>query len=147
MRLTTKEMRVIVCGGRHSREHKLVWKYLDQLLDAIPNLTIIQGGARGVDKFARDWCMKRGVDFINYPYPAGYGCRAGGPIRNRQMIVDGKPDFVVAFPGGRGTRNMVRQAREHWLKVVEIDKDGIKEPELTLGIVAPCDDAEFGMKP
>jgi hypothetical protein len=31
-------------------------------------------------------------------------------IRNTQMLAEGRPDGVVAFPGGRGTANMVRQA-------------------------------------
>lgn len=37
--------------------------------------------------------------------------KAAGPIRNGIMLRDGKPDMVVAFPGGRGTANMVDQAR------------------------------------
>jgi hypothetical protein len=27
------------------------------------------------------------------------------------MLDEGKPDLVLAFPGGRGTRNMVGQAK------------------------------------
>jgi hypothetical protein len=27
------------------------------------------------------------------------------------MLDEGKPDLVVAFPGGRGTANMIKQAR------------------------------------
>jgi hypothetical protein len=137
-------MRVIVCGGRHFPDQKLVWKYLDQLLDAAPNdLTIIQGGSGGADKFAREWCMRRGVDFVNYPYPKEYGRRAGGPIRNRQMIEDGKPELVLAFPGGRGTRGMVRLAREYGLRVLEIDHDGIKESP-TLGLIEVPEEEQYG---
>lgn len=118
-------MRIIVTGGRHSQEVKLVWDYLDRLLDALPlrNLTVIQGGATGVDKHARDWCMKHDVDFENYPYASEYG-RAGGPIRNERMLVRGKPDLVVAFPGNKGTANMVKQARARGVKVVEITSNG-----------------------
>jgi hypothetical protein len=29
--------------------------------------------------------------------------RAAGPIRNQAMIDDGKPDLVIAFPGGHGS--------------------------------------------
>jgi hypothetical protein len=38
---------------------------------------------------------------------------AAGPIRNKQMIVSGKPDLVLAFPGGRGTADMSRRAEKH----------------------------------
>ena len=33
----------------------------------------------------------------------------------------GKPDLVVAFPGGAGTLNMVMQARKAGVRVIEID--------------------------
>ena len=52
-------------------------------------------------------------------YPAQwdvYGRRAG-PIRNQEMIDEGKPDGVVAFPGGKGTADMVRRAEAAGLKV------------------------------
>jgi len=46
--------------------------------------------------------------------------RAAGPVRNAQMLAEGKPDFVVAFPGGRGTADMCKQARARGVKVVEV---------------------------
>ena len=53
------------------------------------------------------------------------------------MIVDGKPDLVVAFPGGRGTRNMMKLAREYGLRLLEITSEGKGiETQPTLGIVA-----------
>ena len=128
-------MKIIVCGGRHSQDESLVWRYLDNLLDSLPTreLTVIQGGATGVDKHARNWCMARGINFVNYPYPSGYG-RAGGPIRNRRMLVEGKPDLVVAFPGGDGTASMVGIAREHFVTVVEIDASGKRKESLSLNL-------------
>jgi ABC-type Fe3+-hydroxamate transport system substrate-binding protein len=46
-----------------------------------------------------------------------YGPSAG-PIRNGRML-EYKPDLVIAFPGGRGTANMVKQARKAGIAVVE----------------------------
>jgi hypothetical protein len=43
--------------------------------------------------------------------------RAAGPIRNQQMLDDGKPDLVLAFAGGRGTDDMCRRAREAGIEV------------------------------
>ena len=40
-----------------------------------------------------------------------YGKKAG-PLRNQQMLEEGKPDLVVAFPGGNGTADMVRRAKK-----------------------------------
>lgn len=36
------------------------------------------------------------------------------------MLRDGKPDIVIAFPGGRGTADMICQARAAGIRVEEI---------------------------
>jgi hypothetical protein len=36
------------------------------------------------------------------------------------MLEEGHPDLVMAFPGGRGTANMMRQSREAGIKVIEV---------------------------
>ncbi len=46
-----------------------------------------------------------------------YGRRAG-PIRNKQMLDVGKPHLVVAFPGGAGTANMVKQAKAAGVPII-----------------------------
>jgi hypothetical protein len=46
--------------------------------------------------------------------------RAAGPIRNGVMI-DMRPDIVIAFPGGDGTADMVAQATEAGIRVIRID--------------------------
>jgi UDP-N-acetylmuramoylalanine-D-glutamate ligase len=46
--------------------------------------------------------------------------KAAGPIRNKRMLDEGKPDLVVAFPGGRGTANMISQARKAGVEVIEV---------------------------
>ena len=33
------------------------------------------------------------------------------------MLAEGKPDLVVAFPGGAGTANMIEQARAAGVRV------------------------------
>jgi predicted Rossmann-fold nucleotide-binding protein len=35
------------------------------------------------------------------------------------MLAEGRPDAVIAFPGGKGTADMVRKARAAGLPVVE----------------------------
>jgi hypothetical protein len=36
------------------------------------------------------------------------------------MLVEGKPDLVVAFPGGRGTAGMMRLAKAANVEVIEV---------------------------
>jgi hypothetical protein len=45
-----------------------------------------------------------------------------GPIRNSKMLAEGKPEMVLAFPGGRGTANIVEQARSAGVSVCEVSR-------------------------
>jgi hypothetical protein len=38
------------------------------------------------------------------------------------MLSQEKPDLVIAFPGGRGTRDLIRQAMRMGLEVMEVAK-------------------------
>ncbi len=112
-------MRVLVCGGRNFCDKSTLWGALDSLQREVPHdaLTIIQGGAHGADQMAREWCQSRGVAYENYPANWEVEGKAAGPIRNQRMIDDGKPDRVIAFPGGKGTRDMIRRAQAAKLPV------------------------------
>lgn len=44
--------------------------------------------------------------------------KAAGPIRNQLMLDDFKPDLVVAFPGGKGTADMVKKAQDAGVTVI-----------------------------
>lgn len=59
---------------------------------------------------AEEWALLRGIEVEAYAAQWSVHGRAAGAIRNRQMLEEGKPDLVVAFRGGSGTRNMVEQA-------------------------------------
>lgn len=112
-------MRVLVCGGRDYSDWHTLAGVLHQIHRDAPHdtLTIIQGGARGADAMAREWCEAYKVAYINYPADWDKHGRGAGPIRNRRMLEDGRPDLVLAFPGGAGTANMVKQARAAGVEV------------------------------
>jgi hypothetical protein len=113
-------MRVLVCGGRDFDDRGTLDAALDRLHQQHGFTLVIAGGARGADTLAEDWARARGV--VCQVYRAdweGLG-RKAGPIRNQQMLTEGKPELVVAFPGGRGTAHMVRIAREAGVEVIEV---------------------------
>lgn len=104
-------MRLIVCGGRTYADVQCVDMTLDWLADVNGPLTVIEGSATGADTLARNWVAKRSGNSV-VTEPANwlkYG-KAAGPLRNTRMLELHKPEIVVAFPGGRGTMNMIRQA-------------------------------------
>ena len=113
--------RILVCGGRDYADRARVWQELDAWRAKHGRLVVIQGGARGADEHARTWAyLQSSVYLINEPADWKKDGRRAGPIRNQRMIDDHRPDWVLAFPGGSGTADMVRRAEKAGLKVVRI---------------------------
>lgn len=111
-------LRLIVCGGRDYANAEFVNATLDHVLESRGIACIIEGGAKGADRLARAWAASRGVSVETFNADwKKHGAPAAGPIRNKQMIVEGKPHGVIAFPGDRGTANMIAQAEGYGLKV------------------------------
>lgn len=111
-------MKVLVCGGRDFTNAEFLNKTLDGL-HAIYHFTeLIHGAARGADTLAGSWAWTNGI--IPRPFPADWALGKGaGPIRN-QVMLDDKPDLVVAFPtGGPGTQDMINRAKKAEVKVLE----------------------------
>lgn len=110
-------LRVLVCGGRAFSDPAAVFEELDRLKPAL----VITGGAGGADFAALEWARHRGVPVAVFePHWKALG-KAAGPLRNGWMLKYGQPDMVLAFPGGAGTADMLRQARAarvEWIREV-----------------------------
>lgn len=113
-------MRVLVCGGRDYTDRDHVYRELDRLHKRLMIDVVIEGDASGVDRMAGYWARKNRVDNRKFKADWARLGKAAGHVRNRQMLEIGQPHLVVAFPGGRGTANMVKQARDAGLDVIEI---------------------------
>lgn len=89
-------MRVLVCGGRNYADAIKVDEVLKRKIgyaghpDLPRDTTIIVGCARGADTLAERWADAAG------------------------------PTLVIAFPGGRGTADMVTRARKSGIAVYEV---------------------------
>lgn len=118
-------MRVLVCGGRDFNDRDAMARALKEykpkpLTTGVSDAIIIVGGAPGADTLAEEWAdcfgVRKRVFLANWK---AHG-KAAGPIRNQRMLDEGKPDLVLAFPGGRGTADMVKRARAAGVRVVEV---------------------------
>lgn len=109
--------RILICGGRDYSDQAMLFGVLDMEAEARPVHRIIQGGARGADELARKWCHSRLCQMENYPADWNKHGKAAGPIRNQQMIDEGRPTKVFAFAGGRGTADMIRRAEQAGIPV------------------------------
>ena len=91
------------------------------------DITIIEGAATGVDSAAADFAICNYCHVVEYPADWAKHGHAAGPIRNKKMVDEGKPDLVIAFPGGKGTENMVGYANIMGIKVIRCD--GVNVPK------------------
>ena len=112
----TPPHRILVCGGRDFNDEAR----LASVLNGYAVAEIIQGGARGADRLAFEWAANNLVPTRTFPAAWDLHGKAAGPIRNHQMLREGKPDLVIAFPGGRGTAHMVSIAKAAGITVIEV---------------------------
>jgi YspA, cpYpsA-related SLOG family len=124
-------MRLLVCGGRNYADRETFANEIAKVLNWVvtgdsdtwlpPKGThIISGGASGADAMAIDWAVVHWTEFSEFKAEWGVYGRRAGPIRNQRMLDEGKPDKVLAFPGGAGTADMVRRARAANIPVTEV---------------------------
>lgn len=113
--------RILVCGGRDYNKGSVIDRVLSNLwLNEGGFDVIIEGGAKGADYGARLWGQIHRIPVETYYAEWGKHDRSAGPIRNKRMLDEGKPDLVIAFPGGAGTADMIKQAKLAGVKVIEI---------------------------
>lgn len=110
-------MRVIVCGGRTYSNLRSI---ADELSSLPMGTTLVTGGAAGADHYAEGWWLihKRGRSELHRADWDKHG-KAAGPIRNQEML-DSGVDLVIAFPGGKGTTDMVKRAKKAGVEVREV---------------------------
>lgn len=121
-------IRLLACGGREYQNALVVDWVLETIHREHKITMLIHGAARGADTLASQWAIGRGIPTEPYPVTRSDLRRLGkraGHLRNSRMLLEGRPDVVVAFPGGPGTTNMVMQARrESGVIVLRVTDEG-----------------------
>jgi predicted Fe-Mo cluster-binding NifX family protein len=115
-------MRVIVCGGRNYTEEEVIRKRLALLRDEHPDAIVIHGAAPGADAWSGYVAGTLGLTVEVHPANWAKHGRAAGPIRNQEML-DSGVDLVIAFPGGRGTEDMIKRAERAGVEVQQVAGD------------------------
>lgn len=115
-------MKVLVCGGRDFNDYDLLVDTLVSLLGqyGLKDVIFISGRASGADRLGERFAKANNCELLVFPADWNKFGKAAGFIRNQQMLDEGKPDLVVALPGGRGTADMVRRAKKHGIEVAEV---------------------------
>lgn len=111
-------MKALVCGSGDLTDGDFVFRELDRI-DAERRITlVVEGGQRtydvgrrtvgGADFHAHRWAVERAR--MTERSTVGWTAADGAA----------RPDVVIAFPGGEGTRDCVRQAMASGVPVVLI---------------------------
>jgi len=125
----TSYITILICGGRNFLNRTFLYQTMDEIqanLDPAV-IRVIHGAARGADTLGGEWARKH--NHLEVKCPADwrrYG-RAAGYKRNQSMIDEHHVDMVVAFPGGRGTADMVRRAKAAGIPVQEPKPEEIRQ--------------------
>tara|TARA_Y100000310_G_scaffold333584_1_gene411434 strand:- start:1707 stop:2081 length:375 start_codon:yes stop_codon:yes gene_type:complete len=118
--------RILVCGGRDYQNEIRVAQVLNSAYESnvtfgeYDTIIIIQGEAKGADALAKEWAGSNSLQHLKFPAKWDEHGKKAGYLRNKQMLDEGKPDVVIAFPGGKGTALMIRLAEEAKVPVVDL---------------------------
>ena len=132
------QLRVLVTGGRDFTDAVVIKEALMDI-EQRPDL-IIHGDAAGADRVAGQVAAMLGLDVWKFPANwARYG-KSAGPRRNYQMIQEGRPTLVLAFPGGAGTANMIKQASKAGLTIRRITAEPVMKSPFENDLNSPAVD-------
>ena len=122
--------RVLVCGDRNWTDPIIIMNELIKIMGNQGIEVVIEGEQNGADILGKQAAERLGLTVL--PFKANwrkYGL-AAGPIRNQQMLKEGRPTLVLAFhpylPGSKGTKHMVDIAMKAGIPVKIFD--GKKKP-------------------
>ena len=114
--------RILICGSRKYQDKAKIKKFVESLPEGS---ILIEGEAKGADSLARECAEECGFSedrILKFPADWLRFGKSAGPVRNRTMLVQGKPNVVAAFSddleNSRGTKNMVMIARKAGVKVL-----------------------------
>lgn len=120
-------MRVLVCGGRDFADKAALNEAMDRLRGELGITHVITGAQRkydretkrwlGADYHAEEWARSRCLWYTGLAANWDKHGPAAGPKRNRTMLTI-SPEAVIAFPGGKGTADMIAAATEAGIRVI-----------------------------
>ena len=112
---------IAIVGSREYPRLSLVRQYVNELIWG-KGLTIVSGGAIGVDAAAIETARLRGFPTIEIKPSWGRHGKSAGFIRNREIVACA--DRVVAFWDGksRGTKHTIEITKQagKWLEVFDL---------------------------
>ena len=120
-------LKVVVTGSRDWTHRETIERELKDITRIHGSGVLAHGGAKGADTIAGEIAELLGWEVKVYKADWHEYRNAAGPIRNRQMLADMRPDVVVAFLSrergwnkSKGTMNCAMTANEMGYRVLII---------------------------
>lgn len=111
-------MKLIIAGGR---DYQMTGDDKTALLalDIEMGITeVVSGCARGADQEGEKWAEANGIPVKRFPAKWRELGKSAGHHRNTAMAC--YAEALAVFPGGRGTADMIQQARERGLPIINM---------------------------
>lgn len=133
-------MRIVVTGGRKFTDKSVIHGCLDYINSLVKITAVRHGNANGVDKICGEWARVNNIkeeiytpewddltktDAVIKVSNNGkqYNAKAGHD-RNQKMLDDTPaPNLCVPFPGGTGTKDMIKRMYKSGIPVYEVIKN------------------------
>jgi hypothetical protein len=108
-------MNILICGDRAWNNITILRSVIKDLIAQYGTFTLIHGDANGADRLSGHVAKYSfGLEVMVFPALWDTHGKKAGPIRNRQMLSEGKPDLVIAFHNdlehSKGTKDMLKIA-------------------------------------
>jgi len=121
--IRNRPQRILITGDRNWDDLPKMVEVLTKHIRPAQDI-IIHGDARGADRMGAEVAKKLGVTkdrILAYPADWNQYHKAAGPMRNQQMLTEGKPSLVLAFHNNitesKGTRDMIKRSLKVGLPV------------------------------
>nr|DAS94925.1 MAG TPA: Protein of unknown function (DUF2493) [Caudoviricetes sp.] len=121
-------IKLLIAGSQSFTDYERFKVYVNKFIQGLDKkeITIIEGGAKGTDRMAREFAIENNIPYITMEADWDTHGKAAGMIRNRQM--GEKATHAILFWDGEspGTRNMISICEELnvTLRIVKVKKNG-----------------------
>ncbi len=117
-------MKIAVIGSREGFDETTIWMRVSDIVSRMEDVTLISGGARGVDSFVESWAKATGTK-IEIIKPVNPSSKIDYLYRNIEIIT--KADLIIVFWDckSRGTKFVIdyAKARGKEIKMIMLNKE------------------------
>ena len=111
-----------IAGGRDYHDEQVMLNTISNMIVLLGFDALVTGAAKGTDLTAERLWRNYQLPYVGVPaewdrFRKQGNVKAAGPYRNEVIANEYHPSALLAFPGGAGTANAVRVARDYNIEV------------------------------